>query len=93
MGAPVGLRMLDLGGCKRISDAGLAQIALAAVHLHTLDMRGLRLTMAGMRAALPSMRQLHTLNVTGCEELGGATDAEVEQELRALCPTLTNVQV
>ena len=89
------LRMLDIGGCARIGDQGLAHIARYGAAIETLDARGLRLTRAGVRASLPSFRGLKTLVATGCDRIGDgeATEGELRDALVALCPTLVDVVV
>eukprot|EP00741_Cyanophora_paradoxa_P008867 tig00001388_g8584.t1 len=56
------LTSLDLGGCKRVTDAGLGQLAGCGAALEELDLRGLPLVspagLAGLAAGLPRLRHV-----------------------------------
>ena len=80
------LRRLDLGGCSKITDAGLLSVSSSLTGLQTLNLRGCdKITDAGLSSVSSSLTGLQTLNLECCDKI---TDAG----LSLLSSSLTGLQ-
>ena len=77
------LVLLDLGGCSRITDAGLASLQPGCDALQQLDLRGCgKVSAEGVAAVLRSCRRLEQVNINAC----GAILCDDATQLKAARP-------